>query len=114
MSFVKFRSGRRLRSASLVADAWNDTVDIPAATVALIAVGLTIYDVNRFRAAVVRVDKTYARKTGFQYHVDIHVEVDPALTVAASHEIAGRVRRHVRSEVDWVAGVLVHIEPAGS
>ena len=36
------------------------------------------------------------------------------LTVAASHEIAGRVRSHVRARVDWVADVLVHIEPAGS
>src|SRR5262245_6728724 len=161
MLLVKFRVGRRMRSASLVADAWNDSVDILAAIVALIAVGLTMYDVDRFRAAdhyggfavgvivilvgirvfrdatlelmdtmpdeaqiariqavarevpgVVSVDKTYARKTGFQYHVDIHVEVDPTLTVAASHEIAGRVRSHVRARVDWVADVLVHIEPA--
>ena len=51
MSFVKFRAGRRLRSASLVADAWNDAVDILAATVALTAVGLTMYDLERFRAA---------------------------------------------------------------
>jgi cation diffusion facilitator family transporter len=161
MSLLKFRVGRRLQSASLVADAWNDTVDILAALVALVAVALTIYDIERFRAAdhyggfavgiivilvglrvfrdaslelmdtmpdemqiahirnaardvagVVRVDKTHARKTGLQYHVDIHVEVDPALTVAASHEIAGRVRHHVRESVPWVADVLVHVEPA--
>jgi cation diffusion facilitator family transporter len=163
LSVVKFRIGRQLHSASLVADAWNDTVDILAATVSLIAVGLAMYDMDRFRAAdhyggfavgiiviivgvrvfrdaslelidtmpdeaeiaairaaarevpgVVSVDKTYARKTGFAYHVDIHVEVDPQLTVAASHEIAGHVRSHVRSKVPAVADVLVHIEPAGS
>jgi divalent metal cation (Fe/Co/Zn/Cd) transporter len=34
------------------------------------------------------------------------------MTVAASHEIAGAVRRRVRSEVRWVADVLVHVEPA--
>ena len=49
---VKFRLGRRIRSASLVADAWNDTVDILAATVALTAVSLTMYDIDRFLAAV--------------------------------------------------------------
>ena len=57
--------------------------------------------------------RAFARKTGFTWHVDIHVEVDPAMTVAASHEIAGAVRRRVRSEVRWVADVLVHVEPAG-
>ena len=57
-------------------------------------------------------DKVYARKTGFKYHVDLHIEVDPALTVAASHMIAGRVRGRVRERLGWVADVLVHIEPA--
>lgn len=161
MALVKFRVGRRIFSTSLVADAWNDSVDILAAAVALTAVGLAMHDMERFRAAdhyggfavgviviliglrvfreaslelmdtmpdeaqiariqqaarevpgVVRVDKTRARKTGFTYHVDIHIEVDPALTVAASHEIAGHVRSHVRETVEWVADVLVHVEPA--
>ena len=62
---------------------------------------------------VAGVDKAFARKTGFTWHVDIHVEVDPAMTVAASHAIAGAVRRRVRSEVHWVADVLVHVEPSG-
>jgi cation diffusion facilitator family transporter len=163
MSVTKFKVGRRIGSASLVADAWNDTVDILAASVALTAVALSIHDEERFRVAdhyggfavglivvvtgmrvlreatlalmdtmpadsqiarlrataagvpgVAGVDKTFARKTGFQYHVDIHIEVDPLLTVAASHEIAGQVRRVVRAELEWVADVLVHVEPAPS
>ena len=161
MSGVKFRVGRRIQSASLVADAWNDTVDILAAMVALTAVGLAMYDRDRFLAAdhyggfavgiiviltgvrvlrdaslelmdtmpgaemiervrataaavagVSGVDKIYARKTGFKYHIDLHIEVDPELTVSASHVIAGRVRSLVRAELGWVADVLVHIEPA--
>ena len=51
MSAVKFRVGRRIRSASLVADGWNDTVDILAAATALTAVGLAMYDSDRFLAA---------------------------------------------------------------
>jgi cation diffusion facilitator family transporter len=161
MSALKFRVGRRIGSGSLVADAWNDAIDILGAVVALIAVWLTARG-DRFLAAdhyggfavgviviatgvrvirdatlelvdtmpdadrvaqlrgvaasvpgVAGVDKAFARKTGFTWHVDIHVEVDPAMTVAASHEIAGAVRRRVRSEVRWVADVLVHVEPAG-
>jgi divalent metal cation (Fe/Co/Zn/Cd) transporter len=60
------------------------------------------------------VDKIFARKTGFKYHVDLHLEVDPALTVAAAHAIAGEVRSLVRAELGWVADVLVHIEPGAS
>jgi divalent metal cation (Fe/Co/Zn/Cd) transporter len=61
---------------------------------------------------VLGVDKSYARKTGLRYHVDLHIEVDPAMTVAASHVIAGQVRSRVRAKLGWVADVLVHVEPA--
>ena len=163
MSVIKFRVGRRIRSASLVADAWNDAVDILAAMAALTAVALTMYDSARFLAAdhyggfavgiiviltglrvlrdaslelmdtmpsaemtariraaaaevdgVLGVDKLYARKTGFKYHVDLHIEVDPDLTVAASHVIGGRVRTRVREQLGFVADVLVHVEPASA
>jgi cation diffusion facilitator family transporter len=57
------------------------------------------------------VDKCYARKTGLRYHVDLHLEVDPNLSVLASHEIARAVKRHLKDRLDWVADVLVHVEP---
>jgi cation diffusion facilitator family transporter len=163
MSSVKFRVGRRLRSSALVADAWNDAVDILAAFAALIAVALATYDPVRFLAAdhyggfavgivvvitgirVVRdaslelvdtmpdseltseiletaksvagvegIDKVFARKSGLQYHVDLHIEVDPTLTVAASHVVAGRVRATLKRRLPWVADVLVHVEPSQS
>ena len=155
--------GRRIRSAALVADAWNDAVDILSAGAALVAVGLATYDPSRFLSAdhyggvlvglvviltgtrVVRdasleladtmpspgltaeilgvarsvagvrgIDKVFARKTGLQYHIDLHIEVDPTLTVAASHAIAGHVRSKLRTELSWVADVLVHVEPSGT
>ena len=37
MSTIKFRVGRRIRSSSLLADAWNDSVDILSAAAALVA-----------------------------------------------------------------------------
>ena len=58
------------------------------------------------------VEKCFARKTGLRYHVDIHIEVDPSLTVAQSHEIATEVKHHIRREAPSVADVLVHIEPS--
>ena len=58
------------------------------------------------------VEKCFARKTGFKYHVDLHLEVDPEMTVRRSHELAHEVQVHIRERLDWVADVLVHVEPA--
>jgi len=58
------------------------------------------------------VEKCFARKTGLKYHVDLHLEVDPDMTVRDSHDIAQSVREKVREELSWVADVLVHVEPA--
>jgi cation diffusion facilitator family transporter len=72
---------------------------------------------EQIRAAALRVpgaravEKCFARKTGLRYHVDLHLEVDPNLTVLASHDIATAVRFSIRNELDWVADVLVHVEP---
>lgn len=61
---------------------------------------------------VVGVEKCFARKTGLKHHVDLHLEVDPEITVRASHDIAQSVRHKVRETLPWVADVLVHVEPA--
>jgi cation diffusion facilitator family transporter len=58
------------------------------------------------------VEKCYARKTGLRYHVDLHLEVDPDMSVRDSHEIAGAVRTAIKKNVLWVEDVLVHVEPA--
>jgi cation diffusion facilitator family transporter len=64
-------------------------------------------------ADVKGVEKCYARKTGLKYHVDLHLEVDPEITVRESHDIGGRVRDRIREELPWVEDVLVHVEPWG-
>jgi len=58
------------------------------------------------------VEKCFARKTGMRYHVDLHLEVDPNMTVRQSHELAHEVRQRILEKLDWVADVLVHVEPA--
>jgi cation diffusion facilitator family transporter len=160
LSVGKFKYGRRIGSAALVADAWHDGVEIISGLVALAALALTLYDPDHFVAAdhlggfavglivlftavhVVRdtsselmdampneeriklirqvalsapgvqgVEKVYARKAGLQYHVELHLEVDPLMTVDDSHELATRVRILIREKLDWVADVVVHVEP---
>jgi cation diffusion facilitator family transporter len=58
------------------------------------------------------VEKCYARKTGLRYHVDLHLEVDPEMTVRQSHKVAHDVQQRIRERLEWVADVLVHVEPA--
>jgi divalent metal cation (Fe/Co/Zn/Cd) transporter len=73
---------------------------------------------NQIRAAargvegVRGVEKCFARKTGLRYHVDLHLEVDPNMTVRQSHELAHETRLRILDKLDWVADVLVHVEPA--
>lgn len=161
MSRVKFKVGRRIQSASLVADAWNDAVDILSAAAASVALGLTLYNPAQFLAVdhyggftvglfvivtglrvmrdtsldlvdtmpegesldeirrvaldvagVLGVEKCFARKTGLQHHVDLHLEMDPNLTVWEAHDIATRARIQLCERLDWIADVLVHVEPA--
>jgi cation diffusion facilitator family transporter len=72
--------------------------------------------VSRIAAAtpgVARVEKCLVRKMGYLYFVDMHVEVDPQMTVQRGHEIAHDVKDKVRRELPAVHDVLVHIEPAG-
>ena len=58
------------------------------------------------------IEQCRARKTGLQYHVDLHLEVNPEMTVDAAHRIGGQVRAAIREQLSWVADVLIHIEPA--
>jgi cation diffusion facilitator family transporter len=61
---------------------------------------------------VARVEKCIVRKMGYHYYVDMHIEVDPLMTVQRSHEIAHDVKDKIRAQVPPVRDVLVHIEPA--
>lgn len=62
---------------------------------------------------VERVEKCIVRKSGHRYWVDMHVEVDPEITVKQGHAIAHRVKDTVREKFPAVRDVLVHVEPAG-
>lgn len=161
LMWVKFRVGRRVGSSSLVADGWNDAVDLLSGLAALSALGLTLLDprtflaadhfggfavglivvsiglrigreasldlmdsmptpamIARIRAAAMEIagvrgtEKCWARKTGLRFHVDLHLEVDPRISVAESHGIAQQVRDRIRRRVPDVSDVLVHVEPS--
>jgi cation diffusion facilitator family transporter len=60
-----------------------------------------------------RVEKCFVRKMGYQFYAEMHIEVDPQMTVLRSHEIAHAVKNRVREQLPRVSDVLVHIEPLG-
>ncbi len=62
-------------------------------------------------AGVLGIEKLRARKTGLEYLVDIHVEVDPEKTVREGHAIAHAVKDRVVKGFAAVRDVLVHVEP---
>jgi cation diffusion facilitator family transporter len=62
-------------------------------------------------SGVDEVEKCLVRKMGYHYFVDMHVRVDPLMTVERAHAIAHQVKDKVRREVPAVHDVLVHIEP---
>lgn len=58
------------------------------------------------------VEKVLVRKMGPDVYVDLHLEVDPMLSVRDAHEIAHRVKDAIRAAWPQVADVLIHVEPA--
>lgn len=56
-------------------------------------------------------DRCLIRKSGLEFFVDLHVGVNPDLTVREGHRIAHQVRDAVRQSNPAIADVLVHIEP---
>ena len=160
LSYYKLRMAKRIHSGALAADGKNDFVDVISACTALTALGLTLYNPERFANAdpiggvlvggivlflgaqvmwetseqlvdtmpddtnlvelrrvaisvpgVRDVEKILARKTGLRWHVDMHVHVDPLMTVHDSHIVAGKVKSELRTRLNWIENVLVHVEP---
>lgn len=60
---------------------------------------------------VSEVEKCRIRKMGIEYYVDIHIGVNPDLTVREGHRIAHEVKDTIRAAKPTIADVLVHIEP---
>ena len=51
------------------------------------------------------------RKVGGELFVDVHILVDPALSVQRSHDISIRLEEKVRTKLPHPVNILVHIEP---
>ena len=57
------------------------------------------------------IDKVWVRKLGMRLMVDMHVEVDPNLSVLEGHRLSHEVKAKLQAELPQVRDVMVHVEP---
>lgn len=65
------------------------------------------YEVNGVKAT----EKCWVRKAGMYYQVDLHIEVEPHLTVVRGHEISHLAKDLIMKKIPNVSNVHIHIEP---
>jgi cation diffusion facilitator family transporter len=57
------------------------------------------------------VETLWVRRSGMEYFADIHIEVDPQMTVDEGHRIGHAVKSRLLSDFATLRDVLVHLEP---
>jgi len=70
-----------------------------------------IRDTSRSCDGVKGIDKIWVRKLGMRLMIDLHLEVDPAISVQDGHRIAHEVKSRLQTEMPQVLDVMVHVEP---
>jgi cation diffusion facilitator family transporter len=60
---------------------------------------------------VLDTEKCFIRKSGMQYHVDLHATVEAEITVKEGHTIAHNLKNVLRREIPQLGHVIIHIEP---
>lgn len=90
-----------LREASLVLTDAATNVDPRALLAAIVAA-----------PGVITAHNLRVRSSGGQGWAEVHVTVDPAMTVRAAHDVATGVEETIRAEVGPNTQAIVHVEPA--
>jgi cation diffusion facilitator family transporter len=91
----------------LFRDSFSELMDAQAGADLVAAVRQAAETVEGVRG----IEKLWLRKTGLEYLVDIHVEVEAGLRIVEGHRIAHMVENHLLERFPAVRDVLVHIEP---
>ncbi len=85
----------------------HELIDTGLETERVEAIRKVIHDVDGVR----ELHTLRTRRMGSDALVDVHIQVDPFLSVSEGHHISETVRRRVVGEIDEVQDVLVHIDP---
>lgn len=82
----------------------SDTARIPTVDIEACVLGVQgILDTHHIRT----------RGTDSEVYVDLHIMVDPAISVAHGHELAHEVEGCIQDEFPQVIDVVIHVEPFG-
>jgi divalent metal cation (Fe/Co/Zn/Cd) transporter len=98
LSAASTRNAKSSQNDVLVKDmpeksAWSrDLIDTMPPTTLIEKVRATAMQVH----GVVGVEKLLGRKVGLQRQLDLHLEVNPTISVSVTHEIAANVRENKR------------------
>jgi cation diffusion facilitator family transporter len=88
-------------------EALGDLTDVSASDVVLHRIRETTLGVE----GVLSTHKIRTRRMGGSIMVDLHVQVDPLISVRAGHDISNAVKVTLLESSDDIADVLVHLEP---
>ncbi len=58
--------------------------------------------------------RTRIRRLGAKLVVDLDVEVDPSMSIAAAHHVATAVEQAIKTRLPEVYDVMIHVEPEGA
>lgn len=111
-------------------------VDLPVAGGVVVLIVVAAYDIIKRTSYVLtdasvidpsRIERVAASVPGVRFvhrarsrgssdaaYVDVHVKVDPAMSITQAHAIATEVERRLLAEVAGVVDAVVHVEPAKS
>lgn len=73
-----------------------------------------IEEIKRVAASVEGARNPHDIKARFysnKLYTEVHIAVDPNITVQKGHEIADMVRDKIMAEIDDILGVIVHVDP---
>ena len=70
-----------------------------------------IYETSVDCPGIAGVDKVWVRKLGMRLMVDLHIEVDPNISVQEGHRLSHEVKAKLQAELPQVRDVMVHVEP---
>ncbi len=88
----------------------NELLDVQAAPELVSEIRQLASDVP----GVKEVEKLRVRKSGLEYFVDIHIQVDPQMSVADGHRVGHAVKDRLKGAKESLRDVLVHLEPHGT
>lgn len=66
--------------------------------------------INRFEE-IRGTHRLRVRRIGRELTMDIHVVLDPDLTIKAGHDIVQRVEDTISKEIDWPITLTIHVDP---